>query len=248
VQSMDAPMPAGEPAPEAEPPAPDLDAAADAELAADPRALQILTTEHWSLLSARGLAYNESFTRASMYLAFISMSFVGLALLAPAEGFDTGFLSIAALVLGFDFVIGILTGMRMVFAGLEDSRATRGMNRIRNGYLRIAPSVERFLVTAATDDVEGLVRSQSLGGSREAGGFAYSISTSAAMIGLITTLIGGTLATTIALLFEVAAAIAVPIGVVVAVVFIGASAWVSISYVFREMNRYETLFPKPPGN
>ena len=240
---MDAPLPAGEPEPEAEPAGPSEDAAADAELLADPRALTILTTEHWSLLSARGLAYNESFTRASMYLAFISMSFVGLALLAPSGGFDTRFLSIAALVLGFDFVIGMLTLMRMVFAALEDARATRGMNRIRNGYLRIAPSVERFFVTAATDDIEGLVRSQSLGGSREAGGFAYSISTSAAMIGLITTLIGGTLAVTIALIFEVAVGVALLTGVVVAVAFIVASAWVSFSYVFREINRYESRFP-----
>ena len=30
----------------------------------DPRALQILGTEHWSLLSARSLAYDEAFTRA----------------------------------------------------------------------------------------------------------------------------------------------------------------------------------------
>ena len=68
-------------------------------LADDPRALQILTTEHWSLLSARGLAYNEAFTRAGMFLAFLSMSFVGLALLAQAMGFSRDFLVVAAIVL-----------------------------------------------------------------------------------------------------------------------------------------------------
>lgn len=39
-----------------------------ARLLDDPRVLQILTTEHWSLLSARSLAYNEAFTRAGMFL------------------------------------------------------------------------------------------------------------------------------------------------------------------------------------
>ena len=51
----------------------------------DPRAIQMLATEHWSLLSARSLAYNEAFTRGGMFLTFLSMSFVGLALLAMAE-------------------------------------------------------------------------------------------------------------------------------------------------------------------
>src|SRR3989337_1720793 len=68
----------------------------------DPRALQILSTEHWSLLSARSLAYNEAFTRGGMFLSFLSMSFVALALLAQGMSFDREFLIIAAVVLAFD--------------------------------------------------------------------------------------------------------------------------------------------------
>ena len=66
----------------------------------DPRALQILSTEHWSLLSARSLAYNEAFTRGGMFLTFLSTSFVALALLAQAMSFGDGFLTVAAVVLG----------------------------------------------------------------------------------------------------------------------------------------------------
>ena len=36
----------------------------------DGAALQILTTEHWSLLTARSLVYNETFARGGMFLAF----------------------------------------------------------------------------------------------------------------------------------------------------------------------------------
>jgi hypothetical protein len=64
----------------------------DAGLVEDPRSLTIQTTEHWSLLSARALAYNESFTRANMFLTFVSMSFVALALHAQATGFNQAFL------------------------------------------------------------------------------------------------------------------------------------------------------------
>ena len=37
----------------------------------DPRVLTILSTEHWSLLSGRSLAYNEAFTRGGMFLTFL---------------------------------------------------------------------------------------------------------------------------------------------------------------------------------
>ena len=69
----------------------------------DPRVIQILSTEHWSLLGARSLAYNEAFVRGGMFLTFLSMSFVALALLAQGMSFGTQFLTIAAIVLAFDF-------------------------------------------------------------------------------------------------------------------------------------------------
>ena len=50
----------------------------------DPGVLQILAVEHSGLLSARSLVYNESFARVASFLALVSMSFVGLALLAQA--------------------------------------------------------------------------------------------------------------------------------------------------------------------
>jgi hypothetical protein len=75
----------------------------------DPRALQILSTEHWSLLGARSLAYNEAFTRGGMFLTFLSMSFVALALLSQGMSFGSDFLTVAAIVLAFDLVIGLTT-------------------------------------------------------------------------------------------------------------------------------------------
>ena len=57
----------------------------------DPRAIQILSTEHWSVLTARSLAYNEAFMRAGMFLTFLSTSFIALALLAEAMSFSRSF-------------------------------------------------------------------------------------------------------------------------------------------------------------
>ena len=107
----------------------------------DPRTITLLTTEHWSLLSARSLAYNEAFVRAGMFLTFLSTSFVALALVAQAMSFGQSFLSVAAIVLAFDLVIGLTTFLRMNAANLDDLRANHGMARIRHAYTQITPIV-----------------------------------------------------------------------------------------------------------
>ncbi len=80
----------------------------------DPRALQILSTEHWSLLSSRSRAYNEAFTRAGMFLSFLSMSFVALALLAQGMSFGEGggavWISVAGAVVVFGVLALLTTG------------------------------------------------------------------------------------------------------------------------------------------
>jgi len=53
----------------------------------DPRALQILTTEHWSLLSTRTLGYQEMFGRTTIFVAALSGTVVALALVAQATHF-----------------------------------------------------------------------------------------------------------------------------------------------------------------
>jgi hypothetical protein len=53
----------------------------------DPRALDILTTEHWSLLSTRTLGYQEMFGRATIFVGVLSGTIIGLALLAQATRF-----------------------------------------------------------------------------------------------------------------------------------------------------------------
>ena len=65
------------------------------DLPADLR-LQILTTEHWSLLSTRAVTWNEAFSRATMFLSALSGAVVALALVAGATSFDSGFLTFAS--------------------------------------------------------------------------------------------------------------------------------------------------------
>lgn len=98
----------GKPAPTNRPPTGAHDAAppTTAEVADDrplgPHAAQILATEHWSLLAARSLIWNEALNRAAVFLTVLSAAIIALALLADATGFGPQMATVvAALALGY---------------------------------------------------------------------------------------------------------------------------------------------------
>ncbi len=140
----------------------------------DPRVIQILSTEHWSLLGARSLAYNEAFIRGGMFLTFLSMSFVALALLAQGMSFGNQFLTIAAVVLAFDFVIGLTTYGRISGANVDDLRAVHGMARIRHAYTQIAPITKPYFTSPTHDDVASVISTYGTGPDTGLGLFFYA--------------------------------------------------------------------------
>src|SRR2546423_12972282 len=75
--------------------------------------LQILATEHWSLLATRSLTYNESLARVNIFLAILSGAVIALALIAQADRFGPTFIAIAIPVLLIVFYAGIATITRL---------------------------------------------------------------------------------------------------------------------------------------
>jgi len=118
--------------------------------------LQILSTEHWSLLASRSLAWNESFARASMFLSTLSGSIVALSLIGGVDGFKDPFFVVALVVLPVDLFVGIGTWLRMGAANYHDAIAIAGMNRIRAAYLEIAPDLAPYFVMGVHDDAPGI--------------------------------------------------------------------------------------------
>lgn len=211
----------------------------------DPRTIQILSTEHWSLLGARSLAYNEAFVRAGMFLAFLSTSFVALALVAQATSFGQDFLSVAALVLAFDLVIGLTTFLRMNAANLDDLRANHGMARIRHAYTQITPIVTPYFTTPTHDDIDAVTMVYGPISDRVVGQFVYGLSTSNGMIALIVSMIGGVLTTVIAMLFGVEGGGAIWIGLGGGVLVLAGLVATTFRAILSEQARLPTLFPTP---
>jgi hypothetical protein len=211
----------------------------------DPRVIQILSTEHWSLLSARSLAYNEAFIRGGMFLTFLSMSFVALALLAQGMSFGSQFLTIAAVVLAFDLVIGLATYGRISGANVDDLRAVHGMARIRHAYTQIAPITTPYFTTATHDDVASVLSAYGTGPDTGPSLFLYALSTSGGMIGLIVSMVGGVLAAVLGLLIGVSGELAVWIGLGGGVIVFVAILVATLGRVPRHQKRLSVLFPAP---
>ena len=76
--------------------------------------LQILTTEHWSLLSTRALSWNETSSRTAAFLAALSGAVVALVLVAQATAFGEGLVTFALLILPVVLFLGVATFVRLV--------------------------------------------------------------------------------------------------------------------------------------
>ena len=211
----------------------------------DPRAVQILATEHWSLLATRSLAYNEAFTRGGMFLAFLSTSFVALALLAQAMTFGEQFLTVAAIVLAFDLVIGLTTYFRISAANGDDLSAVYGMARIRHGYTEIAPILIPYFTTPTHDDTNSLMAAYGNPSSRGVGVVLYGLTTSGGMIGLITSMVGGILAAVLSLILGVTGGLPVWIGVAGAVLVFALLAVLTTGTITRNQMSLPVMFPAP---
>jgi hypothetical protein len=129
--------------------------------------VQILATEHWSLLATRSITYGAIYSRATIFLTVVSAAVVALALAAEATEFGDRFYVFALLVLPVAFFIGVGTYIRLADARIEDFWLLSGLNRLRHAYLEIAPGLEPYFVTGHHDDEQGLFETYGPGtGSR----------------------------------------------------------------------------------
>jgi hypothetical protein len=237
----EAPPPTGDPEP------PDDAALAGAPHLADPRALQILSTEHWSLLGARSLSYNEAFSRGQMFLTFLSASLVALGFVAGNAAAGQELPVVAAALLALDLFIGLATLGRLAAAGTEEFMALQGMARIRHAYLELMPGLEPYFSTSRNDDVMGVMAAYGATVRRPAAAqnVLHGFTTMPGMIGVINSAVAGALAASIVLAFGMdgrsALLVGILAGLVVLVVMIGYSQW----YFLSTNRQLEVRFPSP---
>ncbi len=211
----------------------------------DPRALQILTTEHWSLLTARSLVYNETFARGGMFLAFLSATLLVLGLLSTATGFSDAFLWVAAIVLALDLFIGLASLGRIAAASNEDIRYLQGMNRLRHAYHEMVPELERYFITAHHDDMNSVLAFYGPEEMSAARGVLHGFTTMPGMIAVICSAVAGGL---VAILVLLATHDPLPAGVAGLIGFVACfaiGAAIAMRAVASFVASVESKFPAP---
>jgi len=170
--------------------------------------LQILATEHWSILATRTLTYNESLSRVNIFLAILSGAVIALALVAQADHFGAAFISIAIPVLSIVLFTGVATIARLTRLNQDDYRWVIAMNRLRHGYLDLHPELEPNFTSSQYDDLRGALLT--LGIEAAAGVSVGSVlhlpQTLPGMLTVIVAAVGGAITALVALAFGISAA------------------------------------------
>jgi Ca2+/Na+ antiporter len=211
----------------------------DSPLLLDPEqraaAIQILTTEHFTLQSARGAAASESSSRSALFLTVLSAALVALALAAQVAK-PREVLLLALMALGVVFFLGMVTYLRVLSTAIEDYLYVREINRIRHFYVETVPGIERYFVLSHHDDDHSVHWSMGMHvGKRE------SLLTAAAAVGVVNSVVGGVL---VALAVQLAAA---PARAVTIWIGVGAHLVLAATLLVHGRRRMRTIGQMAPA-
>jgi hypothetical protein len=153
--------------------------------------LQALTTEHFTLQTARSATIADSNGRSALYLATVSSAVVALAFIGQVAHLGQAFHLFALALLPALVMLGILTYLRLVQTAIEDLFYARAINRIRRHYVDLDPDAERWFLLCGFDDPAGVLAAMGLARPGVAHSHWHLLSHAATMVAVVTSSIGG---------------------------------------------------------
>jgi hypothetical protein len=212
--------------------------------------LQALTTEHFTLQTARSATIADSNGRSALYLSTVSSAVVALAFIGQIDHLGQAFHLFALALLPALVLLGILTYLRLVQTAIEDLFYARAINRIRRHYVDLDPDGGRWFVLCGFDDPAGVLAAMGLAtlGARHSHGHLWSHA--ATMVAVVTSIIGGVgvaLAANAAGGGRVPVAASATVGAVVTVMSVGAFGWHQVRRWRTAEHSVPSLFPSQPG-
>jgi hypothetical protein len=202
---------------------------------------QLLTTEHWSLLSTRTMTWNEMFSRATTFFTLLSAAVVALALVAQATDLGEGFRLFAIPLLAAVLLVGLGTFVRLTDSAAADLWLVAGMNRLRHAYLDLAPELGPYFVAGHHDDQAGV---QQTGRAGVRWGANRLLASTPALVGAVDAAIAGVLVGLLASAFGADAVVAVVAGVASGVIGMGLAAIGMVWARGRFWREYQSRFPR----
>jgi hypothetical protein len=149
--------------------------------------IQAMTTEHFTLQTARGISVNEAIGRTGHLWTAVTGGVVALAFIAQVSQLSEVFFLFALAVLPVLFFLGATTYVRLVQNAMLSAAYVVGVDRIRELYRQVAPASGRYLLPPRSPD-----------SWPTEGGSGQLFFTHATQAAVLTSLIGGVLVAVIA--------------------------------------------------
>lgn len=125
-----------------------------------------MTTEHFTLQSARGLVNSEIVSRVNIYFTILSSVLIATTFLAQRPELGQIFQVFVWTAFPVLVGLGLLTFARLVILANMDFVYLRALNRIRHFYTQAAPEAQLYLLFPAYDDDQS---------ARSYGGYALGL-------------------------------------------------------------------------
>lgn len=121
--------------------------------------LQCMTTEHFTLQTARAATVAEANGRSALFIGSVSSAVVAMAFIGQVSGMGEAFFLFGLVLFPSLIFLGIVTFDRVLQTALEDWIYSCEINRIRHYYAEIAPEIKRYFIESTHDDAPGVLQS-----------------------------------------------------------------------------------------
>jgi len=202
--------------------------------------MQFMTTEHFTLQTARAGTVAEANGRASLFIGAVSSGVVAMAFIGQVSGMNETFFLFALVLFPSLIFLGFVTFDRVLQTALEDWIYSCEINRIRHYYAEVAPEMKRYFIEPTHDDAPGILQAVGI----KPATWQYFL-TGSGMVGVINSILVGVFAGIVArsgIALYIYTAIATGIAVFAASVFLHHKLQLKR---FTEVgDRLTMLFPK----
>lgn len=145
-----------------------------------------LTSEHFTLQSARGLINAEINNRVNVYFTTLSSMLIASGFLAQVPAMNELWLLAASIALPLILLLGFFTVARLMVLGRLDFAYIRAINQVRQFYVQAAPEARQFLLFPPHDDDRS---------ARTYGGYGFGFRGNLLSIAQVVVVINSTVAT-----------------------------------------------------
>jgi hypothetical protein len=203
--------------------------------------LTALTTEHFTLQTARSQTVNESSSRAALYVGALSSAVVTLGFITQASRAGHLFQVFALTVLPTLYLLGIFTFVRLVENSAEDFRYGMAINRVRGYYQQLAGDQEGLFLLSGHDDAQGVMANMAVPSPGRQRYFTFA--TAVAVINSVVIGSSGAIAVAASTGWSLGPAVAV--GGLLAVVSLSSLLRLATHLLATRASEVHALFPSP---